>query len=188
MKTMLRSLVIAASTLPLLTSAAEQTAGDHAASQAASTKGLPLRVPDKLRTSHAHLGTWIVPDAAAPGHGIHDVYTDADSIAAYRKTGSFPDGTLLAKEIRGIGSDTLTTGLASWATETKVWFVMVRDAKGRYKNSPLWGDGWLWALYKADDPSKNVAVSYAKDCQGCHLPAAATDRVFIQGYPSLRGR
>ena len=40
-------------------------------------------------------------------------------------------------------------------------------------------------LVKADAPAKNVAVSYKADCMGCHVPAAKTDRVFIQGYPTL---
>jgi len=44
---------------------------------------------------------------------------------------------------------------------------------------------WGWALFKADAPAKNVAVSYEADCMGCHVPAAKTDRVFIQGYPTL---
>jgi hypothetical protein len=151
-----------------------------------STAGLPLRVPNDLRSGHVHLGSWIVSDQNAPGQGFHDVYTDAKSVEGYRKDGAWPDGTMLVKEIRGISSDTLTTGHASWAADPKVWFVMVKDAKGLYKNSPLWGDGWLWALYKADAPTTNVAASYANDCQGCHTPAAATDHVFVQGYPTLR--
>jgi hypothetical protein len=46
---------------------------------------------------------------------------------------------------------------------------MIKDDKGRYTNSKLWGDGWGWALYKSDAPDKQVAVSYKKDCQGCHV-------------------
>ena len=49
----------------------------------------------------------------------------------------------------------MTTGQANWATDaTKVWFVMIKDRKGRYPNSPLWGDGWGWALFKNDAPNK----------------------------------
>ncbi len=29
----------------------------------------------------------------------------------------------------------------------KVWFVLIKDAKDRYPNNPLLGDGWGWALY-----------------------------------------
>jgi hypothetical protein len=72
-----------------------------------------------------------------------------------------------------------------WASGTKVWFVMMKDDKGRYANSKLWGDGWGWALYKSDAPEKQVAVSYKKDCQGCHIPAQKTDWIYTRGYPAL---
>ena len=62
---------------------------------------------------------------------------------------------------------------------------MVKDSKNSHPDNKLWGDGWGWALFKADAPAKNVAVSYEADCMGCHVPAAKTDRVFIQGYPTL---
>jgi hypothetical protein len=79
----------------------------------------------------------------------------------------------------------MTTGDAHWASGTKVWFVMIKDDKGRYPGNPLWGDGWGWALFKSDAPDKQVAVNYTKDCKGCHIPAQKTDWVYIQGYPVL---
>ena len=96
------------------------------------------------------------------------------------------DGATLVKEIRKLETSAMTTGNpVVWGSDAAVWFVMVKDAKGRFASNPLWGDGWGWALFKADAPAKNVAVSYAADCMGCHVPAAKTDRVFIQGYPTL---
>jgi hypothetical protein len=52
----------------------------------------------------------------------------------------------------------------------------------------LWADGWGWALFNADSPDKQVATDYRKDCWGCHVPAASTDRVYIQGYPVLSSK
>src|SRR6476661_7214537 len=99
----------------------------------------------------------------------------------YRKTGKFLDGATLVKEIRKLETSAMTTGNpVVWGSDAAVWFVMVKDAKGRFASNPLWGDGWGWALFKADAPAKNVAVSYEADCMGCHVPAAKTDRVFIQ--------
>lgn len=175
--------LLAALAVPLL--CFDAAAADAAKPAPASTQGLPISVPHDLRATHVHLGSWIVPDAAAPGHGFHDVYAERGTVEEYRKTGAFPDGTVLVKEIRKLGQGALTTGQASWATDPAVWFVMVKDAKGKHRASPLWGDGWLWALYDAKDPKKNIAVSYKNDCQACHIPASATDRVFLQGYPTL---
>jgi hypothetical protein len=64
---------------------------------------------------------------------------------------------------------------------TKVWFVMIKDDKGRHTNSRLWGDGWGGAFYKSDPPDKQVAVSYKRDCQGRHIPALKTHWIYIQG-------
>lgn len=188
MTTLPRILTTAILLLPALAHSAGTVMQAGVKPAPAATESLPLHVPKDLRNSHVHLGSWIVPEKGAPGQGFHDVYANSPSVAAYRRDGKFPDGTLLVKEIRAIQDGVLTTGHASWAADTQVWFVMVKDAKGRYKSSPLWGDGWLWGLYKADAPKTNVATSYAADCQGCHVPAAATDRVFVQGYPTLRAR
>jgi len=82
----------------------------------------------------------------------------------------------------------MTTGDAHWATTTKVWFVMIKDDKGRYPGNPLWGDGWGWALFKSDAPDKQVATNYKKDCLGCHVPAQSTDWVYVHGYPVLKSK
>ena len=142
--------------------------------------------PTDFRTNFVHLGSYAVLDEKSASRGLHDVYTEKASAEHYRKTGKFPDGATLVKEIRKLETSAMTTGdPVVWGSDAAVWFVMVKDAKGRFASNPLWGDGWGWALFKADAPAKNVAVSYAADCMGCHVPAAKTDRVFIQGYPTL---
>ena len=40
-----------------------------------------------------------------------------------------------------------------------MWFVMIKDEKGRYPGNPLWGDGWGWALFKTDAPDKQIATT-----------------------------
>ena len=139
-----------------------------------------IQRPDNVRTSWIHLGTWALDES------FHDVYTQAGSVEAYRRDGKFPDGAILVKEIRKAKSGKKSTGQVSWAgSEIVQWFVMVKDSKGRFPDNPLWGDGWGWALYKADAPSKNVATDYKIDCIGCHIPAKGTDWVYMEGYPTL---
>lgn len=132
-----------------------------------------------------HPGSWFVADGGASG--FHDVYTEAASVEAYRKTGEFPDGATLVKELRAHETGKYTTGdEVSLATSSlKQWFVMVKDTEGRFSDNALWGDGWGWALFKPDDSSVNVAADYKTDCLGCHVPAKDTDLVYIQGYPTL---
>lgn len=159
------------------------TAGDF--SPYVDSKGAINR-PTEFRTKFVHLGSYAVLDEKSAAHGLHDVYTERTSAEHYRKTGKFPDGATLVKEIRKLETGAMTTGdPVAWGSDAAVWFVMVKDAKGRFAGNPLWADGWGWALFKADAPTKNVAVSYKTDCMGCHIPAAKTDRVFVQGYPTL---
>ena len=145
-----------------------------------------IRFPKDFRTTMVHLGSWFVPEGEASG--FHDVYTEASSVDAYRKTGRFPDGATLVKELRGAKRGDYTTGAnVGFAVNTvKQWFVMIKDSKGRFPDNPLWGEGWGWALFKPDDPTKNVATNYRGDCLGCHVPAKANDWVYIEAYPTLK--
>ncbi|MBL4782740.1 MAG: cytochrome P460 family protein [Porticoccaceae bacterium] len=144
-----------------------------------------IHFPSGFRTSMVHLGSWFVPTGDASG--FHDVYTEKETVDAFRKTGTFPDGATLVKELRVSEANNYTTGSGvSYATKgIKQWFVMIKDAKGRFADNPLWGDGWGWALYKYGDRDKNVATSYKTDCLGCHVPAKAKDLVYTEGYPTL---
>ncbi len=144
-----------------------------------------INFPKGFRTSMVHLGSWFVPEGGASG--FHDVYTEKESVEAYRETGKFPDGATLVKELRASKSGSFTTGQGvSYATsELKQWFVMIKDSKNRFAGNPLWGEGWGWALFKPGDPSKNVATNFQTDCLGCHVPAKDQDWVYTEAYPTL---
>lgn len=107
---------------------------------------------------------------------------------SYSKNGVFPDGATLVKEIRASNSGNYTTGTGvHHATgQLKQWFVMIKDSQGRFEDSPPWGDGWGWALYRSDEPTLNVATNYKSDCLGCHVPARANDWVYVEAYPILK--
>lgn len=144
-----------------------------------------ISFPDGFRSSMVHLGSWFVPEGGASG--FHDVYTEKESVEAYRRTGKFPDGATIVKELRAAEAGTYTTGSnVSFATDgLKQWFVMIKDEKGRFADNPLWGDGWGWALYMPADQATNVATNYKTDCLGCHVPAQARDWIYTEAYPTL---
>jgi hypothetical protein len=146
-----------------------------------------IRIPAEYRDRYQSLGTYTVFDGKGGGD-MHYTYASPGTAEYYRKNGKFADGTVLVKEVFGTQHGPMTTGDAHWASGTKVWFVMIKDDKGRYSNNPLWGDGWGWALYKSDAPGKQVATGYKKDCLGCHIPARTTDWVYVQGYPVLASK
>ena len=146
-----------------------------------------IRVPDvDFRRDWTALGTWSVAGGDEGAAGLHVVYTQPEAVAAYRDSGVFPDGTILIKELFGAETAQMTTGTISRAAAVEGWFVMVKDAAGRYAENPLWGDGWGWALFDADNTTDTVTTDYETDCMACHIPAQQTDWVFVEGYPALR--
>ena len=145
-----------------------------------------ISLPVAYREKFLHLGTWAVatkPDK--PIDELHGVYARPEDVLAYRRDGKFPDGAVLVKEITNVGSDKMTTGQSTWSKDVKVWFVMIKDSKGRFPKNNLWGDGWGWALFEAKDPKRNVATDYRTDCRTCHVPAKKDNWVYIRGYPLL---
>ena len=144
-----------------------------------------ITLPEDFRLSLSHLGSWFVPEGDASG--FHDVYANRDAITGYRKSGKFPDGSILVKELRAHRSGDYTTGNnVSYATETvKQWFVMIKDSNKRFPDNKNWGNGWGWALFKTDNPKQNVSSDYQKDCIGCHLPAKPKDWIYTEAYPTL---
>src|SRR6476646_10454518 len=146
-----------------------------------------IRKPADYRDHYEILGTWMVLDPK--GNQMHYTYASPGAAEYYRKNGKFADGTVLVKETFTTDHAQLTTGDARWATnKTIVWFVMIKDAKNRFPNNPLWGNGWGWALFKADAPDKQVATSFKKNCLSCHVPAQSTDWLYVQGYPVLKSK
>jgi len=144
-----------------------------------------IALPDDFRATSVHLGSWFVPEGGASG--FHDVYANAEAVEGYRKTGKFPDGSVLVKELRAheAGNYTTGAGVAHATDGIKQWFVMVKDSQNRNAGDPRWGEGWGWGLFKTDDPTKNVVTDYKADCLGCHVPAKANDWIYVEGYPTL---
>jgi hypothetical protein len=145
-----------------------------------------IRKPADYRDLYQLLGTYTVLDPK--GDQMHVTYATPGTAEYYRKTGKFPDGAVLIKEIFGTDHAQLTTGDSHWASGTKVWFVKIKDEKNRFPQNPLWGDGWGWFLFKADAPDKQVATDYKKDCLTCHVPAKSTDWTYVQGFPVLKSK
>jgi hypothetical protein len=174
----------------------------NGASEAEAADGAErdLRVPSAYRTTYEFLGTWAV--AAGQGQGsqeLHVVYASPGTIAAYQKDKHFPDGTVLVKEVYRAATGSMTTGVVSRAHSLRGWFVMIRDSKGRHAgNDPLWGDGWGWSWFDANSPSipspdlplpgggVEKSIDYRANCKPCHVPAQATEWIYVQGYPPLK--
>jgi hypothetical protein len=146
-----------------------------------------LHVPEAYRTTYQPLGSWAVSaDQEKGSKELHLVYASPGAVAAYSRDGHFPDGTVLVKEVYEAATAPMTTGTVSHADTLKGWFVMVKDSNGRHAGNKLWGEGWGWSWFDAANPVKTTSKDFRTDCLGCHIPAKATDWIYVSGYPGLK--
>jgi len=115
---------------------------------------------------------------------FHHVYVDPASFATYKKTGKFPDGTVIVKELAGIGAKSSASGNGYFAGEFSGVAAAVKDSK-RFAKEP---GNWAYFSFMGDDgkalPSAKAHATAA--CNACHQQNAAEDLVFTQHYPVLR--
>ena len=162
-------------------------AADSSSAASVVDAGGNMRVPQDYRTTYQLLGSWaIAVDEGRGSKEMHTVLASPGSIEAYREDGHFPDGTVLVKEVFKTATKEMTTGTVSYADELKGWFVMVKGDASRFPGHALWGDGWGWSWFDATNPSKTTSTNYRLDCKTCHVPAQATEWVYVNGYPELK--
>ena len=168
--------------------AAAADKGEAAAAQSQPVEAeAVLQVPSvDYRKEWAQLGTFSLLPPADGAQEIHVVYAARPNVEAYLKTGRFPDGTVLVKDIFAARTEALTAGTSSYAGDLLSRFVMVKDGAGKLGSGPRFGNGWGWASYDGAETKRTVTTNYKNDCLGCHVPARATDLVYVRGYPMLR--
>jgi hypothetical protein len=123
----------------------------------------------------------------------HNVYVEAKNVDAYLKTGSFPEGTVIVKELTRVlsptfpdGSRTEPSGRGFFNGEYNGIDLTVKDSKRFAKTN-----GWGFFTY-GHHPlpyAKTAAESPASECAGCHIAnVAKTDMTWVQFYPLLRDK
>ena len=119
--------------------------------------------------------------AAFPG--FHNTYIDPRSFALYRKTGKFPEGTILIKETVSIKSKESLSGNGYFMDDFSGLYAEVKDSK-RFPNEP---DSWAFFTFTpspGEPPLKKAMAHKTESCNTCHQ-AGAEERVFTQHYPVL---
>ena len=169
-----------------LTIAAAAVGGATAAQPRSVEAETVLQVPAvDYRKEWVQLGTFSLLPPANGAQQIHVVYTARPNVEAYLRTGRFPDGAVLVKDIFAARTEALTAGTSSYAGDLIARFVMVKDGAGKLGSGARFGDGWGWASYDGTETKRTVTGNYKNDCLGCHQPAAATDLIYVRGYPLL---
>jgi hypothetical protein len=145
-----------------------------------------LKKPDGYR-NWVYVGAVVTPNDLNDGEAtfpeFHSVYMDPESFAHYQKTGEFRDGTVMVKELIGVGAKEATSGKGYFMGEFRGLEASIKDSK-RFKDEP---GSWAYFSFGHKYPLKaEVAKNAATSCNACHQTSAAKDWVFSQYYPVLR--
>jgi len=121
------------------------------------------------------------PQAAFPE--FHNVYIHPADFDHYKKTGEFPDGTVIIKELVTVGSKQAVSGKGYFMGEFAGLEATIKDSR-RFKNEP---GNWAYFSFGHSFPYADTAAAFpTASCNGCHAASAADDFVFTQYYPVLR--
>jgi hypothetical protein len=163
-----------------------------AAQPGASVAGIEFTPEGKLKRPigyrrWVYVGTPLTPNdlngGEAPFPEFHAVYIDPESFAHYEKTGEFRDGTVMVKELVGVGAREATSGKGYFMGDFTGLETSIKDSK-RFKDEP---GSWAYFSFGHKYPLKaEVAKNSAASCNTCHETSAAKDYVFSQYYPVLR--
>jgi cytochrome P460 len=152
-----------------------------------------LKLPTGYRR-WVFVGAPLTPNGLNNGNAgfpeYHHVYVEEKNVDAYLKTGSFPEGTVIVKELTRVldptfpdGSRTEPSGRGYFNGEYNGIDETVKDSK-RFAKTNGWGFftfGHHPEPYAATSAEKSVA-----ECAGCHMAnVAKTDMTWVQFYPLL---
>lgn len=142
------------------------------------------------------VGAPLTPNALnggeAPFPEFHNVYVEPTAFAAYEKTGEWPQGTQIAKELTTVyennndevGASSEVSGRGFQQGEFSGLELTVKDAS-RFSEMP---GGWAYFSFgHKPQPYGETAEAFpAESCNACHDQNAADDFVFTQFYPVAR--
>ena len=120
----------------------------------------------------------------APFPEFHNVYIHPEAFAHYKETGTFPDGTILIKELVSVGATQAASGKGLFQGDYIGLEAAVKDAK-RFPNEPGY---WAYFTFSHASPPYPATAKQqpVAACNACHQANSAQDWVFTQYYPVLR--
>ena len=150
-----------------------------------------LILPDNYH-AWIFLGSPLTPHALNGGNAgfpeYHNVYIHPEAYQIYQKTGDFPEGTILLKELQLTlpatfpdGSRTEVSGRGFFPAEVNGIDIAVKDSN-RFRDSGGWG--FFNFGHRAPPYAKTASVQPKQACAGCH-EANADRMVFRRFYRSI---
>jgi hypothetical protein len=157
-----------------------------------------LKLPDPaVFRRWVFVGAPLTPNGLNDGKAgfpeYHNVYIERKNVDAYLRTGSFPEGTVIVKELTRVlnptfpdSSRTEPSGRGYFNGEYNGIDLTVKDSK-RFAKTNGWG--FFTFGHHPLPYDKTAAEKPVTECAGCHISfVAKTDMTWIQFYPILRDK
>ncbi|MGC4048392.1 MAG: cytochrome P460 family protein [Paludibaculum sp.] len=155
-----------------------------------------LKIPEGFRR-WVFVGAPLTPNGLNGGQAnfpeFHNVYIQAENIEAYMKTGEFPEGTVIVKELTRLLNSTFPDG-SRFEPSGRGFFngafngidLTVKDSK-RFAKTNGWG--FFTFGHHPLPYDQTAAEAPATVCANCHMAnVAKTDMTWVQFYPMLLNR
>lgn len=158
-----------------------------------SSSGEMILPPDNIWRQWVYVGSPLTPNALNNGKAnfpeYHNVYIQPWAYEEYVKTGKFPEGTIMFKELQldlppakfSDGSQIQPSGRGYFPGAYNGADVTVKDTK-------LYADtgGWGYFDFNHFEPKAKMTTVRPKDqCAFCHIGSAKKDEVWTQFYRML---
>ncbi len=146
------------------------------------TGGGQLLRPDNYRewvflTSGLGMTYGLVDAATAANPQFDNVFVAPRAYKAFMETGTWPDKTMLALEVRSAGSK----GSINKGGHYQEGMV---DLEVHVKDQSRFPSKWAFVAFGASAP-KGKPLEPHSNCQECHSKNGAVDETFVQFYPTL---
>ena len=157
-----------------------------------------LKLPDPTAFRRwVFVGAPLTPNGLNNGKAnfpeYHHVYIEARNVDAFLKSGAFPEGTVIVKELTRVldptfpdGSRNEPSGRGYFNGQYNGIDVTVKDSK-RFAKTNGWG--FFTFGHHPLPYAESAPEAPATECAGCHQTfVAKTDMTWIQFYPLLRDK
>ena len=140
-----------------------------------------------------YIGSPLTPNALNDGKAgfpeYHNVYLQPEAYREYKKTGEFPEGTIMLKELQLTqpaeyedGSRDEVSGRGFFPGARNGIDIAVKDSK-RFGETNNWG--YFNFGHHAPPYAASAAAAPAENCAQCHIDNATKDMVFTKFYSIL---
>ena len=123
-------------------------------------------------------GLGMTYDSDQSGNSFTNVFAEPTAYRAFMKTGKWPEGTMLAMEVRRGETKGSINKAGHFQGAYIATEVTVKDSK-RFKE-----DAWEYFAFSGNAKTAK-GIGQTSGCNACHNKNAAVENTFVQFYPTL---